>query len=771
MNLNRMTDSPDEGGEDRLLIDLFVRETETQVARVIQRLLEMEQGPVTHEAVSQLLRDLHSIKGAARVVRLHPVVQLAHTMEDCLIRIREGRLRVTSELVDVLMRAADRILALGREAAAPAPALPVSVTTSEVDPLTHELCQKMAEAEMGVDSGKDAAPGALSTAMAGNETAFQEPGRRMPDRPTPAPWPRGSGPGTRWDMELLDRLMGLASQALSHGHALSFLMERLQILRQRRARVTEVFEGLRKSGQTGGPVGPAAELWSRIEQEWARCDEELRLWSETLGAYERKTGQWSHRLFLAVVEARVRPFADAVRRLPRLVRDTARALGKEARLSVLGNEIRVDREILERIEGPLMHLVRNAVDHGCESPDERRARGKPVPAVIRVEAELRAHELRIRVADDGRGVDLEALRQRALAAGWVDARQRAIVSEEELLKLLFRPGFTLKGDVTADSGRGIGLDIVRQTVQEMQGRVFVHSRPGQGTTFELRLPLTLSILRAVVVEVAGEPYAFPASEVVRILRSDPGHWETAGGRRVLRINGMPAAVCGLPEVLGLGEVCTTSGPVWTVVTGKGPTLRAWLVDRCLGDQDLTLVHSVPALRELPGLAGAAVLDDGRPVILLDPEKLADRPCPVPDGHAPAGLCIRHRPPRESVRRKLILVVENSVPERNRIGQVLTRLGYEVHEISEGWEAWQRLKRLNYDLVIAGATLSGMDGMELTLRMRRDARLRMIPVLILNPGSDVTVRQLSCESGANGCLDGENLQPGGLASAVARLLAS
>ena len=215
----------------------------------------------------------------------------------------------------------------------------------------------------------------------------------------------------------------------------------------------------------------------------------------------------------------MRPFADGVQGFPRMVRDLARSLGKQVKLEIVGEATQVDRDILAKLDAPLGHLLRNAVDHGLESPDERRAAGKPAEGVVRLEARHSAGALQIIVSDDGRGVDLDKLRRgRRRAEPDRRARPPRALSEAELLEFLFLPGFTMKGTVTDISGRGVGLDVVQDMVKQVRGTVRVSSQPGKGTRFQLQLPVTLSVVRTLLVEIGGEPYAFPLAHIVRTLK-------------------------------------------------------------------------------------------------------------------------------------------------------------------------------------------------------------------------------------------------------------
>ena len=750
---------------DSSLLALFGREAEAQIARVLEILLALEQAPQDLERLHDLMRELHSLKGAARVVGLTPVVHLAHGMEDCLARIREHRLRVTPDEVDVLMRAADRILSLARRAA-------TGAWDAGQSPATEDrtiLLQLRALAEGNADHG----PGSKTP-----QTADPAPDQ-LPHALTAGSLPSASsaGPGApagrseRLDRDRADELMRLAAQALADVRWLNLFLERMANLQARHQQAGALMESLGRRPPAESAAAETGAWLDRLQEHWRTCAGELHGIAESLRTYEQKTARWSHRLYLTVLESRIRPFGEAVRRLPRLVRDLARSSGKEVRLEVAGEETRVDRSVLERLEHVLMHLVRNAVDHGCETPVERIHAGKPARAVVRVEACLRPHELLVRVADDGRGVDLAALRKRVSEWGRVSPQDLETLSPDRLLEFLFQPGLTLRSSVTSDSGRGIGLDVVRQAVREMRGQVFVETVPGRGTTFVLHLPLTLSVVRAIVVEVSGQAYAFPVAQVRRVLRLERVEWSAPGGQPVVRFAGQPVPLRALQEGLGLHQGWSGPPPWWVVVTGEGSHACAWQVDHCPGEQELTLQPVETDLWGLKHASGVAVLEDGRPVLVLSAPDLVETLRAEVQPNSPHGEAVpRPAPVRQPAHEKRrVLVADGSAQERDRIRRALADRGYESDEAQDGWEAWRAIGRQDYALVLAAVGMAGLDGVELTRRLRRHRQWFRLPVLLLNRGPGCGISAVGYEVGANGCLEGEALDPGTVAREVERVL--
>jgi two-component system sensor histidine kinase and response regulator WspE len=759
-----------QGPEEQSLLELFARETEAQLASLVQRLLQLEQSPGSAFLVDDLMRTLHSIKGAARVVGLDPIVWVTHALEDCLGLVREGRLSPAGSEVDVMLRAVDGIQAMAREAPRDLAGY-LETHRAGLRDILDSLARLVVTARGAgtpVPAGHPASilPEASGT---GTKSPGTEPGGEHPPAASaaggrefdPAFWTR------RWNTDRLNRLMGLAGEALANVRWLAPFVEKVETLRSLHAEAGRLLGCLRTTTRDVAAPHPTLEALGNLEGHWARCAEALDSCCDEIRAFDRRTAQWSHQLYLEVLLAKVRPFAEAVRRLPRLVRDLGRNTGKEVRLIVEGEATRVDGEILERVEQILLHLVRNAVDHGCETREERRRLGKPLPAVIRVEAGLEAHELWVRVTDDGRGIDLHGLRQYLVRSGRATEESVTQWSQAALVELLFEPGLSLKEKLTPDSGRGVGLDVVRQMVQEMRGRIQVQTHSGQGTSFELRLPLTLSVVRAVLVEAALEVYAFPLNQVERVIRLLPEDVETVSDRSFVRLNGQTVPLVSLAEVLGLEAGVTGSYPWWVLVVRTAQGATGWLVDQCLGERELLLQPVDRRLGRLPGVSGAAVLEDGRPVLLVAPPELItlaqSRPEPPPSPQpSPADRSPGFRP--------RVLAVDDAASVREMARRLLTHHGYDTDTASNGWEAWQALDRQRYDLVLTDLEMPGLDGLELSRRIRRDERFCHLPIVLMSWRGDESERQRGYEAGANAFIPKDAQTGRNLVTTVQRLLA-
>jgi two-component system sensor histidine kinase and response regulator WspE len=486
------------------MLELFSVEAENQTAILTSGLLELERGSGTPGHLEMLMRAAHSLKGAARIVNLAATVRVAHAMEDCFALAQQGKLMLRQPEIDLLFPGVDLLLQISKQTGA-------DLTRWETDHADDigEVLKSLAHLTQAASltlspQPGDPSPAAMSPAPPeAYSQAIAARGQELPERVV------------RLTAENLNRLLGLAGESLVESRWLRPFADSLQRLKRQHTELSEKLDGLRQRFNEENVSPRAEQQLGELVRKVAGCQQILADRLQELDLFDRRSAQRSQRMYLEVLRTRMRPFSDGVRRFPRMVRDLARALNRKVRLEIIGENTQVDRDILERLEGPLAHLLRNAVDHGCEPPEHRQRSGKPPEGAIRLEARHSAGMLLITVADDGPGVQLEQVRhtiiERKLALPAVAEK----LTESELLEFLFLPGFTLKQTVTEISGRGVGLDVVQNMIRSVRGTLRVITQPGRGLHVQLQLPLTLSVLRALLVEVDGEPYAFPLNQINR----------------------------------------------------------------------------------------------------------------------------------------------------------------------------------------------------------------------------------------------------------------
>ncbi len=462
------------------MMELFRMEAEGQTATLSAGLVALESAQAAPAAIEPLMRVAHSLKGAARIVGLESAVRIAHAMEDCFVAAQKGKLVLQPAHVNILLKGVDMLVQISHSDENDVGGWQSS-HAAEIDALVTALGAVMqASPPAPVPIVQRQSSKESSGERADVERAVHETDRVV-----------------RVSAESLTRLMGLAGEALVQTYRLRPLVDSLGQLEGRQTGLLESLQALEDRLSSQGNVFPAAEreLLNRTKGQAAQGLQRLHETVESIEEFTRGSEDLSSRLHHEVLASRMRPLGDGIRGFTRLVRDLARELGKEARLEVAGETTGVDRDILDQLEASLNHLIRNALDHGIEPPEDRRAAGKVSVGTIRLEGRHRAGMLQILLSDDGRGIDLERLRTEVIARGLTTAAIAQKLNESELFDFLFLPGFSTKLEVTEVSGRGVGLDVVKSMVQAVRGSVRVSSRSGKGTRFTLQLPITVSVVR------------------------------------------------------------------------------------------------------------------------------------------------------------------------------------------------------------------------------------------------------------------------------------
>ncbi len=451
-----------------------------------------------------------------------------------------------------------------------------------------------------------------------------------------------------------------------------------------------------------------------------------------------------------------------------MVRDLARDLGKEVSFEIAGQAAGVDRDILDMLEAPLAHLLRNALDHGLETPAERQAAGKPPVGRLTLEARHQAGRLLITVADDGRGIDVERVRRQAVDRGLCPADLAARLTDAEVLDFLFLPGFSTREGVTELSGRGVGLDIVRTLAQQVGGAVRIENKPGAGTRFHLQLPITLSVMRALLVEIGGQPYALPLMRIERLAAPAPETVRTLEGRRFLDLGDRSVGLVDARAVLELGAAGARPASGAVVVLGDQASAYGLEVDRLLGESRLVVRPLDPRLGAVQDVAALALLDDGSPVAILDVDDLVRSLETLLAGGRLKGAGLAG-PASARAPRKRILVVDDSITVRETERRMLEQRGYAAEAAVDGMDAWNAVHAGHYDLVVSDVDMPRLNGIELVKRIKQDPRLRAIPVVIVSYKDREEDRLRGLDAGAEQYLTKSSFHDASFLKAVADLI--
>jgi two-component system sensor histidine kinase and response regulator WspE len=728
------------GLEDFSLFDLFRMEAEEQVRVLQAELLKLEAGASSAATLEALMRAAHSLKGAARIVGLDSIVQLTHGMEDRFVSAQQG-IALDSGDVDRMLTATDWLARL------------------QVVP-EAETADWLASNEAAII----ACAAAFHTVDAGGTVASKpktvEPAVHVPVSVTHSHEAEedifglravgsqdlgGRERNVRIAADRFDQILSLTSETLVASRTLALQGDVLE--RNRRA----IVKALHVLEDVGTNAAARAAALKEIDRQAASFEAHIAELDLVSRANERSV----ERLYRTVLAGRLRPFSDGITGVSRLVRDTSRDLGKQVRLEVLGERTRVDRDILERLEAPISHLINNAIDHGIESPGDRVAAGKPAEAHLRLHARHENGRLVITVRDDGRGVHRDELQKRILSRGLVTAETAAGLSDKEMLEFIFLPGFSTREAVSAVSGRGVGLNVVQSMVQEAGGSVTVTSEAGAGSVFRLTLPVTRSVIKVIRLEVEGESYAVPLVRIDRVAHLEPILTE---GVWTVEFDGQGLPVMALGSLLGMSDRPLAAGAIPLLLCGG----IAFAVDRLVDEIELPVRRLDPRFGKIPGVSAASLDENGLPLLILDMEDLIQtalgRPASLSAGVSHGATLVPH-----------ILVVDDSHTVREMERRLLVRAGYQVTTAQNGQEAWNLLRLNDYDLLVSDVDMPQMNGIELVMKVRDNARMARMPVIILSYKDRDEDRRRGLDAGADFYLTKGDFQNDAFRQAVVDLI--
>jgi two-component system sensor histidine kinase and response regulator WspE len=740
---------------DILMLELFRQEVEEQGSILNQNLLILEANPASAEAIEALMRSAHSIKGAARIISLDSVVHLAHTMEDCFIAAQNQMIALGPEEIDILLQGVDLLLNLGK------------MSDTNFD---DWLTQNATKIETTCTAIASLIPDDFNQRRSTLVTTVEQSRLSSDSRDGKIVLQTQAIPSdrvVRVSAENLNRIMGLAGESLVEANWLQPFADSFSTLRARQLELTKILDSLHTALAHSSNTGDAQQFLDMARRKGQECRELLGDRLGELEHYARRTTNLSDRLYREVITSHMRPFADGVEGFPRMVRDLARQLNKQVKLEIVGKATSVDRDILKKLEAPITHILRNAIDHGIELPTERIAVGKPPQGTVRLEAFHRGGMLAITVSDDGRGVEPDKLRSAIINCNLATAEMVTRLSEAELVEFLFLPGFSTTEQVTEISGRGVGLDIAKNMAQEVGGTLRATSQPGRGISFYFQLPLTLSVVRTLLVEISGEPYAFPLARVNQIIRLDKSDISVVESRQYFTKDDINIGLIAAHQVLDLPQPNAVADRLCVVVIGDQSNLYGLVVDKFLGERDLVVRPLDPRFGKVRDISASALMDDGSPVLIVDVSDLMQSTDNLLNSSSLRKVGIDK--PQVSNNRKRILVVDDSITVREMERKLLQNQGYDVDVAVNGVDGWSAIRSKHYDLVISDIDMPRMNGIELTQQIKRDSRTNSTPVIIVSYRDREEDRIQGLEAGADYYITKSSFQDDTLVNAVIDLI--
>lgn len=736
----------------------FAIEADEHLKAISAGLLELEKTPAAEkqqEIVEGIYREAHSLKGAARAVNRTDIESVCQPLESAFAALKRGATAFSPELFDLFhqtINGLERLLSSPAENAA------------QVELLVRRLT--------GVG---DQGAGVRDRGSGIGEQIF-----------LPTPEPRPLTPGTvRVDTSKLDALFRQAEEMiavkLAEGQRLADLRE-LSVALERVKRASESLRGhlpaiqplLEEEKRKGGTWRSAADISKWLEA----LDEEdvatrslankLAILTAAAEADRRALGKMIDNLIDEAKKLLMLPLSSLFEILPKIVRDLAREQGKEVEIAIQGGGIEIDRRIQEEMKDPLIHLVRNCVDHGIETPAERKRKKKPARGQITVSvSQKEAGKAEIVIADDGAGIDHAKVLAAARNLGVVPPEEAEQLSEQEAAALVFRSGVSTSSVVTNISGRGLGLAIVREKVERLGGSIVLETQRGAGTTFRIVLPVTLAALRGVLVRASEQLFVLPAIGVERVARVRKEDIRTVENRETLQINGRTLSVVHLADVLGLrhAQGADDAGDFrQIVVLTAGGERIAFVVDEVQNEQEILLKGLGSQLLRVRNVAGATALGTG---VLAPFLNVSDLMKSSVERAAPA--LEKVAPPAAAARKKSVLVVEDSITARALLKNILEASGYLVKTAVDGVDALTTLKTEPFDLVVSDVEMPRMDGFDLTVKIRADKKLAELPVVLVTALDSRENRERGIDAGANAYIVKSSFDQTNLLEVIRRLV--
>ncbi|MEJ1959784.1 MAG: hybrid sensor histidine kinase/response regulator [Nitrosomonadales bacterium] len=758
------------------LLATFRVEADEHLKAMSAGLIELEKNPAADrytEIIETVFREAHSLKGAARAVNLKEIEAICHPLESVFAALKNRQIAVSQPLLDLFYQVID---ALGNLLA------PDAGTQESRQTISALLIRQLGDALQG-----RFAPSVIAQPL---PQAQQAPTVLLPQPPfeVPAPAetvvpsqaPSLASPTVRVSTQKLDAVMRQVEELLAPRLATAQRVRELRDVtasfasrKKQRARIRPTLRLIGRYAEKGGNGYGASEvpkLLEYLESEhlFMKTLEERLLRLSKFAAQDWRTlAGMTDSLLHDVKEMHLLPFSSLLEIFPRFTRELARDQGKQVELVTRGDEIEIDRRILEEMKAPLIHMVRNCIDHGIEQPVIRQSKGKPPHGTVTVSiAQNDSGKIEILVADDGSGIDAAKVKAAAYRLNLIAAEEAEKLSEQEARALVFRSGISTSQIITDISGRGLGLAIVREKIERLGGMVALESGRDGGTLFRITLPLMIATFRGVLVRAGGQYFVIPALNAEQVARVAQQDIQTVENRATILLDGQAVALVSLGDVLELprqSATADTSGKATVVVLGAGHERVAFQVEEILGEQEVLVKSLGRQLARVRNIVGASVLGTGQVVAVLNvPDLLKSavrRAAPAPIAAAEPGI----------VAKQSILVAEDSITSRSLLKNILESAGYLVTTAVDGVDAYTTLKTGTFNLIVSDVEMPRMDGFDLTAKVRADKQLANLPVVLVTALGSPEHRERGIDVGANAYIVKSSFDQSNLLEVVRQLI--
>jgi two-component system chemotaxis sensor kinase CheA len=766
--------------EDEELRSLYKTASAERIQKIEAGLLHLEKNPQDKAKLEGLLRETHSLKGDSRMLGVKDVETLTHQIEEILGSVKQGERVFTSQLYDCLSQGLDAIRKIAHEAVTGQSAgvsvfhvlaqlmrgessdawseipetVPENMTESEEDSSTLPFAQSLLFDDAESEENSSALPPAEPPTVFNDAAQLSE--STVPTADTFAAESDYQIDTIRVESQRLDKLLTQVGElVVTKGQIADQLVEIDEMttlweeLSRQAFMIRQAYQDLQRRGQ-GSQLQEVQNFSTSIENRLKQLGEYLNRLQKKAFDYTARLEIISNELQSGVTSLRLLPLSTIFHLFPRTVRDLAKQQGKEVDLHIEGEQTSVDKRIIEEMKDPLMHILRNAIDHGIETPQERLKFGKPPTATIHLRVYQTGNTVSIEVSDDGRGLDIEAIKLAAMRRGIRSQAELAAMSTAEIQALIFAPGFSTRTAVTEISGRGVGLDVVRANVERLKGTIQVEFTPGKGCLFRITLSSIFATTHVLIVQVNQNSYAIPVEFVETMLLVSPQEIFAVEGSQTFPFQGQPVSVAWLADLLGLPVKVPASTQALNVgiktipcvILRLGSERLGLLVDTVFELQDIVLKPQSHLLKRVCNISGATILGTGEVCMVLNPPDLFKSA-----KKTVVSITVKELSEKAQIKQK-ILLVEDSIPIRTQMRRILESAGYEVTAAVDGQDGFNKLRESQFDAVISDIQMPNVNGLQLTAKIRELPEYKELPVILVTTMASEEDKRQGTQVGAN-----------------------
>lgn len=738
------------------ILEDFLVEAFELVEQIDHDLVELESNPEDLELLNRIFRVAHTVKGSSSFLNFDVLTKLTHHMEDVLNKARHNELKITPEVMDVVLESIDMMKTLlnsirdnGNDTAIGLDIAPICArltAISEGESLDSVAVEPKEEAkeEPIKEEAKEEEPELDVNKLSDDEVEAEierllkvrkaeDQARRAEKKKTQEAKPTQSKPASQAQTASAEKKVPAAGGGSSGANMDQTIRVEVKRLDHLMNLIGELVLGKNR----------LLKIYDDVEE---RYDGEKFL--EELNQVVSQLSIVTTDIQLAVMKTRMQPIAKVFNKFPRVVRDLGRELGKQMELEISGEETELDKSIVEEIGDPIMHMIRNSCDHGIEDPATRAANGKPEKGTVNLKAYNEGNHIVVEIADDGKGLDADALKSKAIEKNLITEREADQMSDKEAFALIFKPGFSTAAKITNVSGRGVGMDVVKTNIEKLNGVIEIDSELGKGTVMKLKIPLTLAIIQSLLVGTQEEFYAIPLASVLETVRVPIDDIYTIEGKNVLRLRDEVLSLVRLSDVFGVKQVLENTDQTYVVVIGVAESKLGIIVDTLVGQEEIVIKSMGEYLQNIQGIAGATIRGDGRVTLIIDVAAMMDIAKEIKVDIKAQIESQSKKVNKEKPSDYTVLIVDDSKMDRTIMQKALEPLGVSLVEATNGVEALNTIKSGEHDIdaVLIDIEMPRMDGYTLAGEIRKYSKYKNLPLIAVTSRTSKSDRLRGVEVG-------------------------